>query len=499
MKHPRYISSTISCCLRAAVVVASLVAVASGGCSSSDEKRRASQLAGGCAINSDCEKDLICAFERCHIPCTADRDCLTSLRCVKSEETGIFVCQLEEEQYCESDRDCPGEQRCGVDSECRDPCERDGDCVADQVCAASNECASILASKDKLDAADNIIPDGDPTAGGGGTGGSAGEGSGPTPEGGHAGLPLGTSAGGASDPMESGGASGAENPAVGGEAGTGASTEGGGPSLPLVEFEETHDGVEKVNNDDRDHAIPITQSARFYVAVNGEGSDDDWFAYHAPDDGRAHILTLLLEQETPVSAFLEMFMAEDNTQIGGEHIIPTGTTRSVYVTVGPGTTTHFRFDSYVVSGSRGYVTLTLTDQVEQDDYEPNNTRQTAKSITLGQAVTGQWLDPQQSSTVDLAQDWFAIDLAEGTATFTFASLPSEGRVTVDYVPPGTVNPITLWSPPTGALESAGELTNLTAGTYYFNIRQYNESAVLGASYNVKPAYYDEQYSFTITQ
>lgn len=489
-----------------ALIAAGIAAVASGGCSSSDEKRRASKLAGGCAINSDCDEDLICAFERCHIPCTEDRDCLSTLRCVKSEETGVFVCQLEDEQVCESDRDCPGEQRCGIDNECRDACKEDGDCIGDQICAASNECASTLPAKDKLDAAGNILPDGSPTAGSGGaaglagttgSGGNAGEAPGPISEGGHAGMPPEASAGsGGSEPMETAGAGGSHSTAMGGEGGTETNSEGGGPSLPPVEFEETHDGVETVNNDDRDHAIPITQSARFYVAVNGEGSDTDWFAYHAPDDGHAHILTLLLEQEAPVGTFLRMFMAEDDTQIGGELIIPQGTTRSVYVTVGPGTTTHFAFDG---RSSRGYVTLTLTDQVEQDDQEPNNTRETATSIMLGQAVTGQWLDPQQSSTIDLAQDWFAMELAQGTATFTFTSLPTEGRVTVDYVPPGTVASSPLWSPPIGALESAKELTVLTAGTYYFNIKQFDESAVLGASFNVRPAYLDEQYSFTITQ
>lgn len=465
--------------LSTALAVGCLTTLAMGGCSSSEEKRRASLLAGGCSLNSDCDPHFICAFERCHVPCKEDRDCgELDLRCVKSEEAGIFVCQLEDERHCKDEKDCPGEQVCGVDEECRDSCENEDDCIGDQICAVSNECASTVKSKDNVDAQGNIIPDPDSNPSGG-TGGGGGAG-------GHGGTPAEGSAGEAN-----GGTNGGETSQAGAT-----SSEGGGPSYPPAEFEETDDGAETVDNDDRDHPVTITQSARFFL--DEDSKDQDWFAYHAPDDGHAHILTLRLEQDAQVSTAVTLFSSEDDSVIGDAMVLPNGTTRSIYATVGPNTTTHFKFAAWS-TGSEGFVYLTLSDQVEQDDHEPNNTWQTSKSIALGQSVSGQLLDPAQAAGVDLSQDWFAIDLAKGSATFTFASLPSEGRAQVAYIPPTSVSPTVLWSPPTGGLNASDTLNVTTAGTYYFSVRPYSESLVVAASFNAKPAYYDEQYTFSITQ
>jgi hypothetical protein len=485
MKHSNMRSKKLRF-LTTAIAVACWTTVAMGGCSSSEEKRRASQLAGGCSINSDCDPDFICAFERCHVPCTEDRDCgVGELRCVKSETTGIFVCQLEDERHCKDEKDCPGEQICGIDEECRDACEENDDCIADQICAVSNECASTVKSKDHVDAQGNIIPDPDPSPSGG-TSGVGGDGGGGASQSSAAQGGAPTEAG---EGEGEGGGNGGPSPHAGAPA-------AGGPGYPPAEFEETDDGVETVNNDDRDHPVAITQSARFFL--DKDSQDQDWFAYHAPDDGRAHILTLRLEQEAQVSTLVTLLTSEDDSVIGDAMALPNGTTRSIYATVGPNTTTHFKFAAWS-TGSKGFVYLTLTDQVEQDEHEPNNSWQTSKSIALGQSVSGQLLAPAQADDVDLSQDWFAIELAKGIATFTFASLPSEGRAQVAYISPTSVSPTVLWTPPVGGIDASDTLNVTTAGTHYFTVRPYTESLVVAASFNAKPSYYDEQYTFSITQ
>lgn len=112
-------------------------------CSSSS----APSLAGpGCAINSDCNAPLICAFSVCHTQCTSSaRDCPAGERCVPSGVAGVEVCQLPAEATCYDDAStaaagaaCVGNETCGSDGQCRSPCVILSDCVTDQACVAGS-------------------------------------------------------------------------------------------------------------------------------------------------------------------------------------------------------------------------------------------------------------------------------------------------------------------------------------------------------------------------
>jgi hypothetical protein len=63
-------------------------------------------------------------------------------------QQGHQVCQLPSEVACQGLQDCPGDQICGADAECRDSCE--GGCVADQSCSAG-ACADVAELDDQGD------------------------------------------------------------------------------------------------------------------------------------------------------------------------------------------------------------------------------------------------------------------------------------------------------------------------------------------------------------
>ncbi len=95
-------------------------------------------LGEGCLINSECEDGLVCVFRRCHTECEASIDCPLSptgerLRCVVGQQPD-HVCQLDDERECDYTSQCPGEQVCGRDGQCRDACGGDRDCLNDQIC-----------------------------------------------------------------------------------------------------------------------------------------------------------------------------------------------------------------------------------------------------------------------------------------------------------------------------------------------------------------------------
>src|SRR5690242_10156180 len=94
--------------------------VAFASCGGSEGTTRA-RLAEGCAINSDCNAPLVCAFQRCHTECASSRDCPEGQRCVASDRP-FKVCQLAQEQRCTTNAECPAGMICGVDGQCRDQC-----------------------------------------------------------------------------------------------------------------------------------------------------------------------------------------------------------------------------------------------------------------------------------------------------------------------------------------------------------------------------------------
>lgn len=98
------------------------------------------KIAEGCSINSDCGSPLVCAFRTCHIECQTSRDCERNgptSRCVQGEKP-YRVCQNEKEQKCVRHSECPGQQVCGVDGQCRDACADDRDCGTTQKCVATS-------------------------------------------------------------------------------------------------------------------------------------------------------------------------------------------------------------------------------------------------------------------------------------------------------------------------------------------------------------------------
>lgn len=475
MKGTRIIDKTRARRLRNALIASGLVAATIAGCSSGDERRRAAGLAGGCSINSDCQPDFICAFERCHEACTRDYDCTVPLRCVKSRQTDLFVCQLPDETECGRDADCPRGQGCGIDEECRDVCADSDDCVGNQSCDPSGKCASTEPGRDVLDAQGRLVAAGPLPAPGGGEGGQG-------------------SADGAS-------------PSAGAPSDGGAPSEGGAPrdAYPPAEYEEQPGLDEAVANDFREDAIPVTKAVNIYLSSKtGAGleydQDADWFAFKAPDDGRGHVITVRMQQEASLQLNLKVYAQADGTAIGNQ-ILEKGTLRYAYVTVASGSTTLFSFSNYLVTGSQGMAFITFEDEPEADDHEPNDEKEAAAPITLGDTNVGQALNPFLSESVHPNQDWYALELDVGSATITLDSAPTDARLELDVLYPNQGQPTVLKRPDVGGTGS-WNFNVTTAGTHYIVIQPSQvggTGAIHSFEYLTKPDYLQTQYSFSVTQ
>lgn len=482
--------------LRHVVLAAGLLAATIGGCGSSDERKRAAALAGGCSINSDCGKDLICAFERCHEWCRTDHDCDEALRCVKSDQSEHFVCQLPDETECKTDKDCPGDQRCGIDQECRDACAESDDCVGDQRCDPSGECASTEPGKDVLDARGQLIAVGPVVTSGAGGAGDASDRGGA----GSVDPPHSAEVGGSEPGVGAGGAGEATSVQAGSPG-----EDGAGDDRPPADYEEQPGADEPVDNDFREDAIPVSRAVSIYLSKKtGAGldydQDADWFSFTVPDDGRGHVITLRIEQEASLQTSIKVYARADGTAIGSQ-VLEMGTLRYAYVTAASGTTTLFSFSNYLVAGSKGMAYISFEEEAEADDHEPNNDRTSASPIVLGEANLGQALNPFQSESVHPNQDWYALDLGLGSATFTLNSAPNDARLDVSVLYPNQGQPTLLKRPEIGAT-GAWSFNVTSAGTHYIVVQPTGSSgsgAVRWFDYLTKPDYLQTPYSFTVTQ
>src|SRR5437868_6601221 len=95
-----------------------------------------------CAVNTDCNNPLSCAFGVCHEICHETRDCPEGHRCITAPGGAGTVCQ--QEAKCAYKSDCPLPLVCALDRQCRNECHADVDCTKGQKCVLPDMvCAEV--------------------------------------------------------------------------------------------------------------------------------------------------------------------------------------------------------------------------------------------------------------------------------------------------------------------------------------------------------------------
>ncbi len=108
------------------------LAMAAPACSSDEPAVRA--LGDGCYVPTDCSDPLVCAFQRCHQQCLADRDCSAGQNCAGASAPKKGVCLFAEESACARNSDCAGTLVCSNRHRCEVQCVEQRDCLEAQIC-----------------------------------------------------------------------------------------------------------------------------------------------------------------------------------------------------------------------------------------------------------------------------------------------------------------------------------------------------------------------------
>ncbi len=428
-----------------------------------------------CSRDSDCNAELVCRFGRCHEECKQARDCEDGEMCVISEND-VRVCLLAEEASCALNSECPSPLVCAQDLSCRNECGTDRDCATEtQTCVQpGGVCAEpedIVGGRLRLSSAMSMDGGADAAMNEAG-----------------AMMSMDASQDGALPQNDAAQRSDSGGP-VGGSTGSDASppdasmTDSGTPAT----YYEDDSGDEPQENDTREQALPLPTEGSLNLPV----ADQDWFWFDTPDDGKAHVLEIIVTLEQPTRVYIEAYAAEDNSQIGAV-LQPKGTTASTFITAGPNARTLVLFRA----NQPGRLDFTWTMTTEIDDFEPNNDRDNVSPIELGAEIEAQQIRPHVSETDQDLSDWYSVELEPGTLTFEVLAVPDNVGLWVGLMNPS--NAIARMGQHTPGVIGPFTAAIPTAGVYRLQVTNHSNSPIHAFIHGEKPAHLTESYRFRVT-
>lgn len=395
--------------------------------------------------------------------------------CGDSSEQRLMAAELAE--GCSINSDCLEPYVC-VFEYCREACEEDRDCAPEQACVRSdrhgvNVCQPAL-SPAPCEGGGDCSPEG--------TNAQSGEG---------VGVRVTPRIGRIRDVQLQ-----SERAVAVTSAGSETTVESSGDPMradeePAFIYDETSGAAEAPNA--APDAIPIPSAGS--VAINLPADDQDWFAIEVPDDGRAHVIDIAIGSSPTLGVTLTAVAARDFSVIGSE-AVPHGADGKVHVSVGPGTSTLIGCQN---RAGDGQAQLTLRTLDEMDEHEPNNVSADAAPIDLDTTIRAQFMRPYTASegvTRDVADDWYAVELAAGTATLSLLGSPKSGRFNVSWTRPALGDgPIAVAAAP-GWVGNA-EFDVPESGTYFIRFWPYSGFSAFAAG--DKPPHLAQSYRFRVTQ
>jgi len=462
-----------------------------------------------CVLNSDCAKlstpGLVCALGYCVAPCKVSSDCPNSERCVllnssvggdasaSVADAGAAVqgtaCQAPETVICQYTSQCKQPLVCGDDHQCRDQCETDVDCPMQQRCTSMTHlCADPSIDKDYSAAInDFVVTDGGAGAAAGASG-AAGKGG----AGGTSGATGGTAGKGA--------AGGTAGTGAGGGAGQGVDAgppPTGDPCIP-------GDGglaPEIIANNDPPHAsvLPLNTG---YPGCLQTAADLDYYLVTVPATSVQGGWLTITASGVSTGLRLEnvLYTAADDTELVFQNAPNFGASASVYVAGKNGTQFLVLIESISQNSGFGPYTITATYLDDPEAGEPNNLRSQATPMTVGAPVEGKFfagfVTGALPTTTDW-EDWFSVPLTAGAYTIKLTNVAADLNPNlVFYDPSGAQVGSNVFSTTPGADLTLNQ-TITTAGTYYVVALPYSTLPTLVGVGTTLPMWGTQSYTLSV--
>ncbi|HET9954990.1 MAG TPA: hypothetical protein VFQ61_10825 [Polyangiaceae bacterium] len=452
-----------------------------------------------CTRSSECAPSLVCSFSRCHEECTTTADCSNGQRCVGAGN-GVRVCQLPAEAQCGGTASCADGQLCSADNQCREACTSDTACPYGQRCTAAGVCAEPV----EVDENGNLkIPGGSPTPVGSstvppqGSGGatSTAPSSGTTASAGatndHPSASGGMNAGGTAS--SEGGAGGDPDVEEGG-AGAGGQT----TTMNPVVVHETCDDADR-GNATRDKALSIALNTKVQSCFQTD-ADAEYFEFTVPEAPQQGGYVVVSATDVNFNGAVDMTVesAADDLPI---RVWKGLATEDVYgwFAASPGSTYRVLLKPNMSTGRISYVFRARFSGVP-DEYAPNQTRDTAKRIEVGDSIQAFTFAGHATSEAPMStafEDWYMLRLEAGKIEARLdPAADVRGRITL-YRSTGEYVTDTFQGNPGVTLTLTK--SKLVAGDYYLRVDNFSDPPASSGEGPTPPPHATNPYTFTITQ
>jgi hypothetical protein len=205
---------------------------------------------------------------------------------------------------------------------------------------------------------------------------------------------------------------------------TGAAGSGGSASVPGCGLPN-----EPEPNDSRDRATPY-QPGSSVTGCMVSADDVDYLEFRSPADPAGGYYQIAVTDVGAGRIEIQTFSAADNGRIDRWYTDDTGASLFGFFAAAPGQTYRIAVAALPPFTAGFRYTLRASYTRIDDGYEPNDSREAAKPITLGTAIQAFMFAGHQSSTVqsnDFA-DWYAFTLPAGMVNVRVDDVPSNVRI-----------------------------------------------------------------------
>ena len=240
-------------------------------------------------------------------------------------------------------------------------------------------------------------------------------------------------------------------------------------------------------NDTRETATPIelNQAYTGLCISNADNTADpsDFYVVTAPNDAAGGYVTFTISNVSASADATGVATAvADNAEMVTANGSSGGATVTGWFTVSPGAKYRLEVKQYVGGAAFTY-DLQLAYTKITDAYEPNNTRDVAKTIAVGTPIQASAAAPAVNGVLGTTDpdDWYSVTLAAGSATVTVSNVPSDYGCAAHLFDSSNAAAGNATTPGAGA-NCEFVATNLTGGVYTLQVGPYigTERAGVGA-------------------
>ena len=263
-------------------------------------------------------------------------------------------------------------------------------------------------------------------------------------------------------------------------------------------------GSESEPNDNRDQATPITLGTAFTACVSSS-DDHDFYKFTVPNDAAGGYVQVSATSVGPGYLDVFAYSATDNGEITHSYGANAGANVDLYFSAAPGQTYRLDATNFTGFGNAYQYTLNAKYTPAIDLYEPNDTRASAKPITLGTPVKGLLFTGHKSGAepIDVEYaDWFSFPAIAGApVVVTLSDVPTNLLAEISLYDTGGTQLVFADSANAGAsvtLTQPDGTTGMT-GTYYVQVTAFPVSLYAEGETSQVADNFTRQYTLNVHQ